>query len=170
VTQKNLSSSKTHILFVYYENILIIFANEINISMPRNRKSRKIVAPPSFREYRPYGTSGRSGGTVELLYEEYEALKLADYDGMHHQEASEVMGISRATFARIYESARKKIAMALVETRTITTHFGNAILDDNWFICTRCNARFSVPEGRDSRHCAMCGSAEISPINKHMKQ
>ena len=38
---------------------------------------------------------------------------------MHHTEAARLMGISRPTFARIYESARRKIAQALVETREI---------------------------------------------------
>ena len=87
--------------------------------MPRRRRLRKVVAPPGFKGYKPYGARGKKSEKVELLYEEYEAIKLADYDGLNHLEASKLMGISRPTFARIYEAARQKIAKALVETREI---------------------------------------------------
>ncbi|NLX73236.1 MAG: DNA-binding protein, partial [Bacteroidales bacterium] len=41
---------------------------------------RKVVAPPGFIGFKPYGHTSDSSLVVELLYEEYEALKLADYD------------------------------------------------------------------------------------------
>ncbi|GAO30782.1 DUF134 domain-containing protein [Geofilum rubicundum] len=63
-------------------------------------------------KYKPYGHTAENREAVDLLYEEYEALKLADYDFLDHQAASQLMGVSRATFARIYESARRKIACA----------------------------------------------------------
>ncbi|TFG89828.1 MAG: DUF134 domain-containing protein, partial [Candidatus Atribacteria bacterium] len=78
--------------------------------MPRPKRLRKIVSPPGFKGYKPYGNRHGMKEHVDLLYEEYEAIKLADYDLMNHQEASKLMGVSRATFARIYESARRKIA------------------------------------------------------------
>ena len=87
--------------------------------MPRRKRMRKVVAPPGFRGYRPYGNRHGQKEHVDLHYEEYEAIKLADYDLMNHQQASQLMGVSRATFARVYESARRKIARALVETREI---------------------------------------------------
>ena len=132
--------------------------------MPRRRRLRKIVAPPRFKGYRPYGTSRDSKEFVELLYEEYEAIKLADYDLMNHKEASELMGISRPTFARIYESARRKIAMALVETKEIKTVYGNAWMDDNWFICNDCHARFSIPKTFNKLICPMCSSEKIESL------
>ena len=136
--------------------------------MPRRKQLRKVVAPPSFRGYRPYGYRQRQGRKkhVELLYEEYEAIKLADYDLMNHLEASKLMGISRPTFARIYESARRKIAGALVETREIRSVFGNARLDQSWFICDGCYARFTLPPTLQGRACPMCRSIEIHPINQ----
>ncbi len=103
---------------------------------------------------------------VELLYEEYEALKLADYDRLNHQEASAIMGVSRPTFARIYETARQKIARALVETREIRAVFGNAWLDKKWFECSGCHARFTIPAGIDSKACPVCRASGIEPINQ----
>jgi len=134
--------------------------------MPRRRRLRKVVAPPGFKGYKPYGNHKRKNGFVELLYEEYEAIKLADYNLMNHQEASEIMGVSRPTFARIYESARRKIAKALVETKEIKTIYGNAWMDKNWHLCLDCNARFNIPVSAISNHCPVCRSDHIELIEK----
>jgi LSD1 subclass zinc finger protein len=133
--------------------------------MPRRRRLRKIVAPPQFTGFKPYGANDVSKEFVELLYEEYEAVKLADYDLMNHEEASGLMGVSRPTFARIYESARRKIAQALVETKEIKTVFGNAWMDKNWFVCGSCHARFTIPKTIKECRCALCSSVNIKPIN-----
>nr|NQU94427.1 DUF134 domain-containing protein [Bacteroidota bacterium] len=135
--------------------------------MPRRRQPRKIVAPPKFREYRPYGHQGESTGTVELLYEEYESIKLADYDGLSHHQACVLMGISRPTFARIYESARRKIAQALVETKKIKSVFGNVYFDRNWYKCTKCHNLFTLPDSIHERLCPMCKSNKIEFINSN---
>ena len=44
---------------------------------------RKVVAPPGFRGYKPYGNRQGRKEHVDLLYEEYEAIKLAEYDLMN---------------------------------------------------------------------------------------
>lgn len=132
--------------------------------MPRHRKLRKVVAPPNFKGYRPYGNQVSNGEVVELLYEEYEAIKLADYDLMHHLDASKLMGVSRPTFARIYESARRKIARALVEAKEIKTSYGNALMDKSWFLCNECNARFTIPKTVTERACAICRSTSINSV------
>ncbi|UOB19338.1 DUF134 domain-containing protein [Abyssalbus ytuae] len=132
--------------------------------MPRKRRLRKIVAPPGFKGYKPYGLNRKSQGVIELLYEEYEAIKLADYDLMNHQQASELMGISRPTFARIYESARRKIAGALVEVKEIKTVFGNVILDSTWNICNDCQAKFTLPISFTIYSCPMCSSQNIQSV------
>jgi predicted DNA-binding protein (UPF0251 family) len=133
--------------------------------MSRPKQLRKIVAPPGFRGFKPYGNRQRKKEQVDLLYEEYEAIKLADYDLMNHEEASKLMGVSRPTFARIYESARRKIARALVETREIRSVFGNAQLDESWFICNGCHARFTIPPTIQNRTCPLCKSNSIHSIN-----
>ena len=91
--------------------------------------------PPLFEGYKPYGVSRKQVKSVELLFEEYEAVKWADYQLLSHQEACRFMGVSRATFARIYESARRKLAKAMVETREIKTVMGNASFEKDWFRC-----------------------------------
>ena len=129
--------------------------------MARRKRLRKVVAPPKFEGYKPYGHRGGSNGSVDLLYEEYEAIKLADYDLMNHHEASLLMGISRPTFARIYESARRKIAVALVETKEIKSVFGNATLEDNWYLCEKCSAKFTIPTSSVGKECPICRAPKI---------
>ncbi|GAB7089475.1 MULTISPECIES: DUF134 domain-containing protein [Marinifilum] len=134
--------------------------------MPRRTRLRKVVEPPRFKGYRPYGVNSKRRESIELLYEEYEAIKLADYDLMNHKEAAEIMGISRPTFARIYEAARRKIAQALVETKNIKTVYGNAIMDKDWFVCNKCHARFNIPKTMTSDKCPACNSNDIESLNK----
>lgn len=134
--------------------------------MPRRRRPRKIVEPPKFIGFEPFGFHGeKPGGEVKLLYEEYEALKLADYDGMSHHQACVLMGISRPTFARIYESARQKIAQALVEVKSIKSVYGNVSLEKNWFKCGGCHNLFTIPGRQAEPECPICKSTEIEIIH-----
>jgi predicted DNA-binding protein (UPF0251 family) len=132
--------------------------------MPRPKRLRKVVAPPSFKGYKPYGCKKNNHEACELFYEEYEAIKLADYDSLSQKEASEVMGVSRPTFARIYATARQKIAKALVEAREITAVYGNAFFDKDWFQCKKCHSKFNIPPEADHHHCPLCQSEDIYTI------
>jgi len=132
--------------------------------MPRRRRARKVVEPPSFKGYKPYGTINGRRGTVELHYEEYEAIKLADYDFMNHQQASDLMDVSRPTFARVYETARRKIAKALVEGKEIVSVYGNAHLENDWFECNDCNSKFTIPSDLLEENCPLCRSISIKTI------
>lgn len=51
---------------------------------------------------------------MRLTLPELEALRLADLEGLYQEEAARRMGVSRATFGRILEGARRKVAEALV--------------------------------------------------------
>lgn len=95
--------------------------------MPR-RKLRKIVAPLVFSGYKPYGVNCKSEEHIELLYEEYEAIKLADYEHMDHQYDPALLGVSRPTFAKIYKGAGVMIAQALAEAKEINAVYGNAFV------------------------------------------
>lgn len=129
--------------------------------MPRRIIPRKVVVPPKFKSFFPKGNNAVNG-YVEFLYEEYEAIKLVDYDMLNHKEAGEIMGVSRATFARIYEKARRKIAEAFVENKEIKAVFGNALFIQNFYKCTHCKAVFNNPENNNSVICPVCKSLEIT--------
>jgi predicted DNA-binding protein (UPF0251 family) len=75
---------------------------------------------------------------VTLTVDEYEALRLVDRDGLDQQQAAGRMGVSRATCARIVESAHRKVAEALSEGKAIRIEGGNFVLKKNRFRCMSC--------------------------------
>lgn len=89
--------------------------------MPRPRKTRKLTHRPIVSGFKPYGYKNdvRNQEGVFLFCEEYEALRLADYEKRNHCQAAMIMQISRPTFTRMYISAREKIATAFVEGRPV---------------------------------------------------
>lgn len=114
----------------------------------------------------------KSFSAIILSLEEYETLRLSDYENLNQTEAAEVMGISRPTFTRIYMKARKHIAEALVEGRHLTISGGNITLSEELLKCKRCGAIFSPKNGLNK--CALCSSLECIPYNevdevKHFK-
>lgn len=76
------------------------------------------------------------------------------------------MEVSRATFARIYENARRKIALALVETKEIVTVAGNSYADKTWYMCTVCHNRYTLATNNKSAACPKCNSTNIEIIVK----
>jgi len=56
---------------------------------------------------------------VGLSLDELEAIRLADYEGLYHEQAAEKMKISRPTFGRILGEARRKLAETLVEGKAL---------------------------------------------------
>lgn len=83
--------------------------------MPRPRKQRRLAQPASRAIYKPAGIPLAGLRQVKLLPEELEALRLADLLGYAQSEAAAQMAVSRSTFQRILEHARRQVALALVE-------------------------------------------------------
>ncbi|MCF7792050.1 MAG: DUF134 domain-containing protein [Victivallales bacterium] len=80
--------------------------------------------------FKPRGIPLRELSEVILELDEFEAIKLADYDEKYHADAAEKMGVSRQTFGNIIKSARKKIADALINGKAIRIE-GREISFDN---------------------------------------
>ncbi len=59
-----------------------------------------------------------------LLHDELEALRLADYEGLYQEECAQRMNISRTTFGRTIESARKKVADCLLNGKALVIEEG----------------------------------------------
>lgn len=131
---------------------------------PNLKRPRKILSPPIVKGFRPYGPDleVKTQEPVSILFEEYEALRLCDFDMLNHHQASEVMGVSRPTFTRIYSSVRQKIARAFVEGRQIAIEGGKVYFDTSWLNCNSCGCFFNNPGFENEiHHCPLCGSADI---------
>ena len=94
--------------------------------MPRPKKIRRMTSIPTVSGFKPYGINNAKSkeNAVFLLCEEYEALRLNDYEKCNQCEAAVIMQVSRPTFTRIYMSARQKIASAFIEGRQIIIEGG----------------------------------------------
>ena len=102
--------------FFYFEHLFIIFAGRNNkyTMSPRPKNIRKVNNMPSVAGFRPVISNNSCEETIFLHFEEYETIRLCDYEMKTQQEASISMGVSRPTLSRIYTSARQKIAKAFV--------------------------------------------------------
>lgn len=130
----------------------------------RPKSIRKISFIPAVSGFKPYGgnaSQSRQKG-IYLFYEEYESLRLSDYEKHTQCESAAIMGVSRPTFTRIYQSAREKIAKAFVEGLRIIIEGGKVQLDGDWYVCSHCSAFFSTAD-QEGTQCPLCGSEETSP-------
>lgn len=76
----------------------------------------------AFRCYGPLcrrGSSGGPEGSVTLFPEEIEIIRLVDLEGYDQESAATEMGVSRKTVWRDLHGARKKVADAIVNGKTI---------------------------------------------------
>ena len=92
--------------------------------MPRPRQCRRVAYLPQVTFYKPRGIPLSTLQQVNLTFDELEAVRLADFEGLYQEQAAEKMGISRQTFGRIIESAHKKIADALVNGKALSIKGG----------------------------------------------
>ena len=92
--------------------------------MPRPKCCCKVRGVPAHRLFRPHGTDEPPSDQVVLLLEELEAVRLADLNGLYQEQAAPKMGISRSAFARILESARRKLADALIHGKCLRLEGG----------------------------------------------
>ena len=87
--------------------------------MPRPRIPRCMRFKPDVSYFKPRGIPLSELDEVVLLPDELEALKLYEVDGLEQKKAAEKMKISQPTFARILDSANKKIANAIIKGKAI---------------------------------------------------
>lgn len=152
---------------MHIEHMFIIFVvNYCSYCMsPRPKRLRKISNPPIISGFKPYGNNktGKEPETIFLYLEEYEALRLCDYNMLDQQQASLLMDVSRPTLTRIYARARQKIAEALVLGKQIIIEGGKIYFDSEWFTCKECGCYFNNPDKQEEiTECPLCGSKQFS--------
>lgn len=97
--------------------------------MPRPKKCRKVCQLPPMREFRPVGAIPCESAVI-LSVDEYEAIRLIDRQGFSQEECSSYMQVARTTVQMIYNSARKKLADALVDGLPLRIEGGDYRLCD----------------------------------------
>lgn len=143
--------------------MFIIFVSKIIIKyfMSRPQNNRIVHEPPIFTDFKPIGVRGVSLDQVLLNLDEFEAFRLADYVGLSHEEASEEMEISRPTFTRLIEKARKKIADFIVNGKVLNIDGGNIHFRNNIIRCKSCGQMFRMKFNENIDECPVCHSKNI---------
>lgn len=83
--------------------------------MSREKKKRRCRYLSNTRKYTC--SNQLEGKEISILLDEFEAIRLCDYEGRSQVEASEIMGISRGTIQRLLNSGRKKFVEAILESK-----------------------------------------------------
>lgn len=138
--------------------------------MARPKRIRRVTNPPQFRGFKPMGLSS-NGHPVIMNYEEYESIRLNDFELLGQAEAAEIMGVSRPTYSRIYESARRKVAQAFVNGQPIIFEGGKVYFDSDWYKCNDCGCYFNhIEKEKELTVCALCSSSDISTLKKNREE
>ncbi len=131
--------------------------------MARPRNCRRVGCMPGSDYFKPRGIPLSMLEEVNLTVDEFEAVRLADLDGLYQEQAAEKMEVSRQTFGRIIESAHKKVAEALVKGKALKIEGGEfEMAAMRKFECFKCQHSWELPYGTGRPEgCPSCKSDNI---------
>lgn len=134
--------------------------------MARPQKSRKICNPPKMKGFKPFGMPMCKVESIKLKLEEFESIRLVNYEMLPQDIAAVQMNVSRPTFTRIYNKALKQIAKSFVEGKAIEIEGGNFQLEKDWYRCRKC---YKLIEGIENhskcKDCTAYGENELIKLN-----
>ena len=142
--------------------------------MPKPKKERFVKYPPRVLLFKPQGIPAVMLKQVVLSVDEYEAIRLMDYENMDQEKAAAKMGISRATGARILESAHRKIADALSQGKAIRIEGGSYVLQMNRFWCRNCGNLWDDSEMEEEEtdeeeiSCPKCSHTQVIDLSRQL--
>jgi len=117
--------------------------------------------------FKPAGIPLRTLTEVNLSVEELEAIRLRDQEDLDQEECAGRMNISRATFQRVLQSARKKLADALLTGKAIKIEGGNFDMAPLHFVCPNYHeweVPFEAAMKEAQQSCPTCNSSVIVPL------
>lgn len=109
--------------------------------MPRPRKWKKVCCLPESTLYGPLGENSSTDAAIVMSVEEYETIRLIDYEGLTQEESAERMQVARGTVQSLYQEARKKLAESLVDGKMVKIEGGSYQFydeDEKVYGCRRC--------------------------------
>jgi uncharacterized protein len=131
--------------------------------MPRPFCCRRVSSEPPSAFFKPRGVPLATLEVVTMTVDEFEAIRLADLQGLYQEDAAWRMGVSRQTFGRIVESAHRKIAETLVHAKALEIKGGEIeMVNQREFQCSDCKHVWQVPFGTGRpAACPQCHSKNI---------
>lgn len=128
---------------------------------------RRVSNLPSITYFKPAGIPLRELEEICLSVEELEAIRLKDIEDLEQEQCAEKMNVSRPTFVRILDSARKKVANALIQGKAIRIEGGNFEMAVRRFRCQN-NHEWEVPYenlmNNPPQSCPACNTPAITAV------
>ena len=126
--------------------------------MVRPKCCRQVGAIPYKTCFQPERvTSSPCPEDIFLNLDEYESLRLADLEGLYQEQAASRMNVSRPTFGRIVEAARRKVADAIVNGKTLRIEGGPVSIEAGGTTrCPRCHHALGLLNSRNGAICPHC--------------
>jgi len=93
--------------------------------MVRPRLCRRVRFNPNITYFKPQGVPLAELEEIILNVDEFEAVRLKDFEGLEQEECAKRMSISQPTFHRLVLSARRKIANSIVNGKALKIEGGN---------------------------------------------
>lgn len=117
---------------------------------------------PHVSVFKPAGIPAKDLEEILVTIDEYEAIRMADFEGLSQRDASAAMQVSQPTFNRILSSARSKIAKSLVLGSVLRIEGGRYLLADGTGVleCLDCGATVDMSSDNKSV-CSECGSMRL---------
>ncbi len=131
--------------------------------MPRPRRFSRILGKPRVCRFEPDMVGGDETEPLNITMEDFESLRLKDYQDIQQKKAAELMDISQPTFHRTLGSARKKITQALVEGKIIQIKGGDYIMDKKRYQCKNCGFEWQS-SSKEYDKCPDCDSENIELV------
>jgi predicted DNA-binding protein (UPF0251 family) len=135
--------------------------------MGRRQLWRKVSSIPPVTYFKPAGRRMSELEEVGLLVEEAEAIRLKDLEGMEQEECAGRMNISRTTFSRLLDTARGKVADALLNGKAIRIEGGNFEMATRRFRCLEGHeweVPFEAMISAPPEFCPRCRTQSIMPL------
>ena len=136
--------------------------------MPRPPNWRCVNFIPQITYFKPVGVPLSRLEEVCLSVEEAESIRLKDLEGLEQEECAQRMHISRPTFHRVLESARKKVAESLITGKAIRIDGGKFEMATSRFRCDDFGHEWDVPfeimTTDPPSACPKCDSLNIQPV------
>jgi predicted DNA-binding protein (UPF0251 family) len=136
--------------------------------MPNTMKYRRVSSLPGITYFKPAGIPLRSLEEICISIEEIEAIKLKDIENLDQEQCAKNMNISRTTFQRVLESARKKLADALLNGKAIKIEGGNYEIEMRRFRCSQ-GHEWNMPAEEavnNSSACPQCNSSDYMALSR----
>ncbi len=126
--------------------------------MARPKKHREISCDPSSYYFKPAGISLNDLEEVILEGDELEAIRLSDFMGLSQEDAAVKMNISRATFGRIVNKAREKVADSIINGKAIkiSDELSTELKEKLQFFCPHCGLQLRLKKKQHYNHCPKC--------------